>query len=162
MLEIHDEKYLAYDEDELFMPRDLNFLIVDDENDVSELLATALKEFGFTGNFIFASSTEEAISICNRINKEEKPPFDFILCDWNLTGLSGLDLLMMVRSHTVLYDTPFVMVTANDNVSGMLVATKKGCSDYLVKPFTMEELQLKLAISWEKHRKASSASLKEA
>lgn len=151
MLQIYNDEFLVYDDGEARIPRNINFLIVDDDTEVSDFLSEALDSFGFTGNKIFAHSVEEAISLCNRSIDNKILKIDYILCDWNLGALSGLDFLMVVRGNKDLMQIPFVMVTANDNVSGMLVATKKGCSDYLVKPFTLEELQLKIAIAWEKH-----------
>lgn len=148
MFEVLDDKFLTYGEEDKKIPRDLNFLIVDDDSDIRDLLEDSVKEMGFTGEHFRKKSVEDAVDFCQG---EKAERIDFILCDWNLEGLSGLDFLIQVRDIQELKDTPFLMVTANDNVSGMLIATKKGCSDYLVKPFSLEELALKVIIAWEKH-----------
>lgn len=136
--------YIMVDESKI--PVDLNFLIVEDEPDVAELLRESLEEEGFKGPFTLASSMEEATTfIANRV-----APFDFVISDWNLKEMSGLDLLLQIKEDTRYKDTPFLMVTANDNVSGMLVAIKKGASEYLVKPWDHRELIEKIAASWEK------------
>jgi two-component system chemotaxis response regulator CheY len=132
--------------DQVKVPKDIGFLIVEDEEDISELMKDTLLEMGFTGQVTVAESVEKAIELSHLVNVS----YDFIISDWNLLGLSGLDLLISLKSENRYKNTPFLMVTANDNVSGMIVAMKKGASDYLVKPWTMEELQSKIAISWSK------------
>ncbi len=132
--------------DQVKVPKDIGFLIVEDEEDISELMKDTLSEMGFTGQVTLAESVEKAIELSHL----ENASYDFIISDWNLLGLSGLDLLISLKSENRYKNTPFLMVTANDNVSGMIVAMKKGASDYLVKPWTMEELQSKIAISWSK------------
>jgi two-component system chemotaxis response regulator CheY len=130
--------------DQVKVPKDIGFLIVEDEEDISELMKDTLLEMGFTGQVTVAESVEKAIELSHLVNVS----YDFIISDWNLLGLSGLDLLISLKSENRYKNT--LMVTANDNVSGMIVAMKKGASDYLVKPWTMEELQSKIAISWSK------------
>ncbi len=132
--------------DQVKVPKDIGFLIVEDEEDISELMKDTLSEMGFTGQVTLAESVEKATELSHL----ENASYDFIISDWNLLGLSGLDLLISLKSENRYKNTPFLMVTANDNVSGMIVAMKKGASDYLVKPWTMEELQSKIAISWSK------------
>lgn len=132
--------------DESKIPADLDFLIVEDEPDVAELLKESLIEEGFIGSFTKVSSMEEATTII----RERKTPFDFIISDWNLKEMSGLDLLLEIKQDSKYNNTPFLMVTANDNISGMLVAIKKGASEYLVKPWDHQELLEKVASSWEK------------
>ncbi|MCR9206345.1 MAG: response regulator [Halobacteriovoraceae bacterium] len=136
--------YITVDESKI--PADIDFLIVEDEPDVAELLKESLVEEGFTGTFTKVTSMEEARSII----RERKNPFDFIISDWNLREMSGLDLLLEVKQVPDYKNTPFLMVTANDNISGMLVAIKKGASEYLVKPWEHQELLEKISSSWEK------------
>lgn len=138
--------------DEVEVPANLNFLIVEDEQDVQGLLKDHLLELGFLGTITVCDNAEEALEMAkDRI--EEKGPigkFDFIISDWNLRGISGLDLLIEIKNIPSYESTPFLMVTANDNVSGMLVATKKGASEYLVKPWDDNEIASKIALSWDK------------
>lgn len=139
-----NKKYVEFDN--IKIPSDLHFLIVEDEGDVAELLKESLQEAGFKGQFTLFDSTEEACEFVSTNGKE----IDFIISDWNLKGESGFDFLKVIKEKNFCKDTPFLMVTANDNVSGMLVAIKKGASDYLVKPWNEEELLEKVATSWEK------------
>ena len=130
--------------EDIEIPRDIDFLIVEDEKDISEIIKEHLCEAGFKGSFIRLTSMEDAHS---RL-KERKKPFDFIISDWNLKNKSGLDLLKIIREIPRYKKTPFLMVTANDNVSGLLIASKKGATEYLVKPWEKKELLAKVAYSW--------------
>ena len=118
----------------------INFLILEDEEDVGEVTEGCLRDFGFSGSIVRVCSIEEAAIALN----DESTPIEFIISDWNLKELSGLDFLIMTREIPKYKATPFLMVTANDNVSGMLVATKRGATDYLVKPWNPDELREKL------------------
>jgi two-component system chemotaxis response regulator CheY len=135
---------------EVKIPKDLRFLVVEDEPDIQELLVDTLEEIGFSGQIEFSDNVEAAIDISVKALKDNNRPIDFFISDWNLIDLSGLDFLITLREHSAYKNTPFLMVTANDNVSGMLVATKKGASEYLVKPWDQEELAQKIAACWEK------------
>ncbi|MCF8059820.1 MAG: response regulator [Bacteriovoracaceae bacterium] len=137
-------EYLIFDE--VKIPKDIQFLIVEDEEDILELTKDSLIELGFSGQVTAVKSVESAIEL----SLQNEYCFDFIISDWNLTDLSGLDLLINLRNDLRYKNTPFLMVTANDNISGMIVANKKGVSDYLVKPWTLEELQMKIADCWSK------------
>ena len=144
---VNEQNYVLLDE--VKVPKNLSFLIVEDEPDIQELLKDSLYDLGFTGEIFFSDTVEKAINIS--IDALEKQnPIGFFISDWNLIGLSGLDLLINLRSHLAYKNTPFLMVTANDNVSGMLVATKKGASEYLVKPWNQEELAQKISMCWDK------------
>lgn len=125
----------------------LNFLIVEDENDVADVLQIDLEEMGFNGKFFIANSVEEAQELAL------KEDINFIISDWNLEGLSGLDLLIYLRKKNQFDEIPFLMLTANDNVSGMLVATKRGADEYLVKPWSHSELKDKIFLAWEGHHR---------
>ena len=138
------DNYIIIEESKI--PADLDFLIVEDEPDVADLLKESLEDKGFKGSFTIALSMEQAQSFIST----RTDPFDFIISDWNLQEMSGLDLLLAIKENPEYKNTPFLMVTANDNVSGMLVAIKKGASEYLVKPWDQAELLEKVAASWEK------------
>jgi two-component system chemotaxis response regulator CheY len=140
--------------DEIEIPKGISFLIVEDEGDICDLIKDNLIEFGFEGAITISNSAEHALELCQKSIEEKGilKPFDFIISDWNLEGLSGLDFLIEIKKIPLYEETPFLMITANDNVSGMLVATKKGASEYLVKPWEENELATKLALSWDKHK----------
>lgn len=130
---------------EIQMPKDTTFLIVEDESDIAEIIEDQLQEMKFTGQMFKADSFEKAKEILTDNN------VTFIISDWNLRGLTGLDLLKYIRTHDTLKETPFLMVTGNDDIDEMLRATEEGTSDYLVKPWTEKELKQKVFSAWEFH-----------
>ena len=138
--------------DDVEIPKGISFLIVEDQAEISELIKDNLIDLGFEGAITESDSAEHALELCKRSIEEKGilKPFDFIISDWNLKGLSGLDLLIEIKKISTYQQVPFLMITANDNVSGMLVATKKGASEYLVKPWEEDELATKIALSWDK------------
>ncbi len=131
--------------DEIQMPKNTSFLIVEDESDIAEIIEVQLKEMKFTGSIYKVDSFEKAKHILSNNT------VTFIISDWNLEGLTGLDLLKYIRTSEALKETPFLMLTGNSDIDEMLRATEEGTSDYLVKPWTEKELQHKIFNAWEVH-----------
>jgi len=77
-----------------------------------------------------------------RALKSEK--VDFIISDWNMPNMTGLELLKAVRADKDLTGLPFLMVTAEGLQKNVLAAVKAGVSNYIVKPFTAEVLNEKI------------------
>ena len=119
------------------MDLNMNVLVVDDFATMRRILKTILRQIGFT-NITEADDGKTALIELKR----EK--FGLILCDWNMPEMSGLDLLMAVRSNEGLKDIPFVMVTAETKKENIIEAVKAGVSSYIVKPFTAETIGEKL------------------
>jgi len=71
-------------------------------------------------------------------------PFDFIISDWNMPGMTGLDLLKHVREKEQFKALPFLMVTAEAEQANVVVAVKAGVSNYIIKPFNPETLKTKI------------------
>ncbi|MDH5581338.1 MAG: response regulator, partial [Bdellovibrionales bacterium] len=71
-------------------------------------------------------------------------PFEFIISDWSMPEMSGLDLLNKVRDDDNYKTTPFLMITAEAEQSNVLVAVKAGVSNFIVKPFTTDVLKEKI------------------
>lgn len=124
-----------------------SILVLEDDENVRDALIDDLEALGIKGQFHQAASIEQAHEILKTITP------DMILSDWNLDGPFGFDFLIEVKMNDKLKDKPFVMITGNDEVSGVLVAMKRGADDYLIKPWTQEELLLKLSFAWEKHNR---------
>jgi len=122
-----------------------SFLILDDEQTVNDLLKDYLLTLNFTGQIFQAYTIEEA----KLILKENKP--DYILSDWNLPDGKGVHLLQAVRSTQKFQNTPFLMITANDDIESMMASSKIGVSEYLVKPFNLKDFEQKLAEGWKYH-----------
>jgi len=72
-------------------------------------------------------------------------PFEMIICDWNMPRLNGLDLLKMIREDERFKTLPFIMLTAEAEVTSVMTAIKMGVNEYVVKPFNGDQLQAKLS-----------------
>ena len=82
----------------------------------------------------------EAIKAAHKDGK----PFEFIVSDWNMPGMTGIDLLKNVRSKPEFKTTPFLMVTAEAEQANIVVAVKAGVSNYIIKPFSPDTFKTKL------------------
>ncbi|MCD6266463.1 MAG: response regulator [Deltaproteobacteria bacterium] len=119
------------------MDLSMKVLIVDDFATMRRILKNILKQIGF-------SNIAEADDGKTALTELKKDKFDLVLCDWNMPGMSGLELLQNVRSDAGLKDTPFIMVTAEAQKENILEAVKAGVTNYVVKPFTAETIGEKL------------------
>jgi len=115
----------------------MRVLIVDDARVAREILKNLLKEIGIT-QVVFASSGNEAVETL----KTEK--VDMILSDWNMPGMSGLDLLKKVRGDNTLAGLPVIMGTAERMDQTIILAVQEGVTAYIKKPFGAQELQKKI------------------
>ena len=81
----------------------------------------------------------EALSMLNSTK------IDFIISDWNMEPMTGIELLREVRSSEKLKHIPFIMITAESKAENVIAAQKAGVSNYIVKPFNAETLKGKMA-----------------
>ncbi len=123
----------------------LTFLIIDDDIDIQNVLSEYLELMGFNGKFIKA----ETILETKKALKREK--IDFILCDWSLPDGQGIALLKALRNSPIFQKIPFVMVTGRNEVESMIQSSELGSSEYLTKPFELEDLREKLVGAWNYH-----------
>lgn len=117
-------------------------LIVDDQKDIHDLLASYLEIEGYT--CATASSGEEAQQLL------EESEFHLVLTDINMPGMSGIDLLEVVRSRYA--DIAVLMVTAVDDRDTATRALELGAYGYLIKPFTMIDVANNVANALERRR----------
>ena len=115
----------------------MKILIVDDFSTMRRIVKNVLRQLGYK-NIVEADDGATALPIL----KNDK--IDFIVCDWNMPKMSGLDLLKTVRSDEALKSTPFLMVTAEAKKENIVLAVQAGVSNYIVKPFTAETMQEKM------------------
>ena len=125
------------------MEKNINFLVVDDFATMRKVLRNLLKQSGYE-NVVEAEDGVAALQII----KTQK--IDFIISDWHMPNMTGLDLLKSVRADKEISDTPFLMVTAETLPDSMISAIKAGASSYIIKPFTAEVLSEKIAKIMEK------------
>ena len=116
----------------------LNILVVDDAAFVRDAIKRVIRQFAADIQIFEAVDGRKAMSVMkgNRI--------DLILSDWEMPEVSGEELLQWVRAHPSYGETPFVMVTSRGDRDNVVVAVSSGVNDYLTKPFTPDELKLKL------------------
>jgi two-component system chemotaxis response regulator CheY len=84
-------------------------------------------------------------------------PIDLVLSDWTMTEGDGLEFLKKVRAHSDFAQLPFMLVTAEGENSQVLEAIRSGASNYLIKPFSSENLKEKLRQIWARQRTAPVA-----
>ena len=124
----------------------IHILIVDDEPRITSLLQGELELEGYTVT-IANDGASGLIAI------RSSPPPELLLLDWNLPDFSGLEICRRVRATGLV--TPILMLTAHDAIKDKVEALDAGADDYLIKPFSIEELLARLRAL---HRRALSAS----
>lgn len=117
----------------------MKVLVVDDFPTMRRIVKTLLKQNGFT-NFIEAEDGEDAYETLKK-----NPDIEFIVSDWNMPKMTGIELLKTVRADPKFKHLPFLMVTAEAEKENIIEAVKSGVSNYVVKPFTGATLAEKLA-----------------
>jgi two-component system chemotaxis response regulator CheY len=133
----------------LKVPRDINFLIVDDYYSIRKLVKTSLSELGFYGEKTEAESFSRASEILT--TSESILKIDFIICDFEMPGGDGVTLINFVRNSDQLRNIPFLMLSGVNEKSRILTAVSSGISNYLLKPWDNDSLESKLNLSWFKH-----------
>ena len=88
--------------------------------------------------------TDEANSGEAAKSKLETHKYDLVLCDWNMPGMKGSELLEWVKSQDKLKDIPFIMITAHNEKEIIMGAIKLGVKDFLIKPITADDLSKKV------------------
>lgn len=123
--------------------RNMNILVVDDFSTMRRIVKNLLKELGF-------SKFDEADDGATAWPMIQSGKYDFIVSDWNMPEMTGLDLLKNVRKHEKLKDTPFLLITAEAKRSQILEAAEAGVDGYIVKPFTAATLNGKIQKIFER------------
>jgi two-component system chemotaxis response regulator CheY len=117
---------------------DMKILIVDDFPTMRRFVKTLMRQNGYT-NFVEAENGAQGLKAL-----EANPDIEFIVSDWNMPQMSGLEFLKAVRSDQKFSQLPFLMVTAETEKDQIIEAVRNGVSSYIVKPFTGATLQEKL------------------
>jgi two-component system, OmpR family, response regulator MprA len=107
-------------------------LVIDDEESIIDLIKLGLKYEGF--EVVAASDGEDGIAAAQRTN-----PL-FIILDWMLPDMDGLEVCRRLRSNPTTQDIPILLLTAKDEVGSRVEGLNTGADDYLTKPFSFEEL----------------------
>ena len=115
----------------------MRFLVVDDFSTMRRIVRGLLKELGFL-------EVDEAEDGVIALAKLKSTPFDFVVSDWNMPNMTGIELLRAIRADPALAHLPVLMVTAEAKKENIIEAAKSGANGYVVKPFTAATLDEKL------------------
>ncbi|WP_183142189.1 chemotaxis response regulator CheY [Pseudomonas cichorii] len=121
----------------------MKILIVDDFSTMRRIIKNLLRDLGFT-------NTSEADDGITALPMLQSGSFDFLVTDWNMPGMSGIDLLRQVRLDDRLKSLPVLMVTAEAKREQIIEAAQAGVNGYVVKPFTAQVLQEKIEKIFER------------
>ncbi|MEQ8289351.1 MAG: chemotaxis response regulator CheY [Gammaproteobacteria bacterium] len=119
------------------MDKKMNILIVDDFSTMRRIIKNLLRDLGFT-------NTSEADDGTTALPMLQTGKYDFLVTDWNMPGMQGIDLLKAVRSDPNLAALPVLMVTAESKRDQIVEAAQAGVNGYVVKPFTAATLKEKI------------------
>jgi two-component system chemotaxis response regulator CheY len=119
------------------MSKDLRFLVVDDFSTMRRIIKNLLHDLGYA-NVTEADDGNTALPIL------QQGAIDFLITDWNMPGMPGLDLLKAVRADAKLKQMPVLMLTAEAKREQIVEAAQAGVNGYVIKPFTAVTLKEKL------------------
>ena len=130
------------------MNKNLKILVVDDFSTMRRIIKNLLNELGFH-DITEADDGKTAWPML------QAGSFDFVVTDWNMPGMAGIDLLKAIRGDARLKVLPVLMVTAEAQRDQIIEAAKAGVSGYIVKPFTGVTLKEKLDKIFERYAQAA-------
>jgi two-component system chemotaxis response regulator CheY len=136
-------------------PADTKFLVVDDFATMRKIIKKVLTELGYT-NVEEAEDGKPAFAALQNA-QASGTPFQFVISDWNMPGMTGIDLLRACKADANFKNLPFMLVTAESEQKNIVEAAKAGVSDYVVKPFNANTLKGKLERIWAKHNGTKAA-----
>ena len=119
------------------MSKDMKFLVVDDYSTMRRIIKNLLHDLGYA-NVTEADDGNTALPLL------QNGSFDFLITDWNMPGMAGLDLLKAVRANEKLKKMPVLMLTAEAKREQIVEAAQAGVSGYVIKPFTAQTLKEKI------------------
>ncbi len=119
------------------MDKNMKILVVDDFSTMRRIIKNLLRDLGFT-------NIQEADDGNTALPMLQNGDFDFVVTDWNMPGMQGIDLLKEIRKDDNLSHLPVLMVTAEAKREQIISAAQAGVNGYIVKPFTAVTLKEKL------------------
>lgn len=124
----------------------MKILVVDDFSTMRRIVKNVLKQIGF-------ENIDEAEDGTQALAKLKTGGYGFIVSDWNMPNMDGMDLFLKVRQDPSTKDIPFLMVTAEAEKDKVITAIQAGVNSYIVKPFTAEVFKEKMDRIFEKLEK---------
>jgi two-component system chemotaxis response regulator CheY len=121
----------------------MKVLVVDDFSTMRRIVKNLLRDLGFT-------NIQEADDGSTALPMLQGGDFDFVVTDWNMPGMQGIDLLKAMRSDESLSHIPVLLITAEAKKEQIVMAAQAGVNGYIVKPFTAATLKTKLEKIFER------------
>lgn len=125
------------------MDKNMKILIVDDFSTMRRIIKNLLRDLGF-------NNTSEADDGNTALPMLKAGGFDFLISDWNMPGMQGIDLLKAVRADAELSSLPVLLVTAESKKEQIIEAAQAGVNGYIVKPFNAATLKEKIEKIFER------------
>ncbi|MBL4942706.1 MAG: chemotaxis response regulator CheY [Colwellia sp.] len=119
------------------MDKNMKVLVVDDFSTMRRIVKNLLRDLGFT-------NIQEADDGSTALPMLQGGDFDFVVTDWNMPGMQGIDLLKAIRADSSLAHIPVLLITAEAKKEQIVMAAQAGVNGYIVKPFTAATLKTKL------------------
>jgi two-component system, OmpR family, alkaline phosphatase synthesis response regulator PhoP len=128
----------------------VNILVAEDDRDIAELIAHYVQRSGWTAHTVV--SGDEALASARR------QPFDLIILDVMLPGMSGLEVCRVLRANSATAEIPIIMVTARAEETDRIIGLDIGADDYLAKPFSPNELVARIRALMRRSKRGESES----
>ncbi|HBG46129.1 MAG TPA: response regulator [Deltaproteobacteria bacterium] len=125
------------------MDNNMKILVVDDFSTMRRIIKNILREIGY-------NNVDEADDGTTALEKLRTGKFDFVVTDWNMPNMPGIDLLKHIRQDDSLKNTPVLMVTAESAKENVVTAVQAGVNNYIVKPFTAAALKERIDLILQK------------
>ena len=123
--------------------KNMRILIVDDFSTMRRIIKNLLNDLGYT-------NTAEAEDGNSALTALGQGSFDFVVTDWNMPGMTGIELLKAIRADDRYKTLPVLMVTAEAKREQIIEAAQNGVNGYIIKPFTAQTLEEKLGKIFER------------
>ncbi|MGB1580576.1 MAG: chemotaxis response regulator CheY [Nevskiales bacterium] len=131
------------------MNKDMKILIVDDFSTMRRIVKNLLQDLGFS-NTVEADDGQTALPVL------QAGGIDFVVTDWNMPGMTGLDLLKNIRANDATKNLPVLMVTAEAKKEQIVEAAQNGVNGYIIKPFTAATLKEKMDRIFERLQQSAA------
>ncbi|MCC3863751.1 response regulator transcription factor [Terrisporobacter petrolearius] len=115
------------------MEKEIQILVVEDDNDINKLLCNIIKKSGYTAQAAY-SGTEAMLYV-------EKQEWDMVLLDLMLPGITGEEVLLRIREHSLV---PVIIISAKGEAQTKVNILRVGADDYITKPFDIEEVSARI------------------
>ena len=125
----------------------MKFLVVDDSPTMRRIVVNSLKRIGYS-EIVEAGNGEEGLEVLD-------PSVEFVITDWNMPVMGGLDMVRAIRSSPDTASLPILMVTTRSVRDDIVQAAQAGVNNYVVKPFTPQVLKEKIESVLEKMKGAA-------